>query len=90
MEAMKVFEVEDGAMYWVAAPDLQSAVLAMSQCYADTGDGWPEDYFRIDEVFPKRAKEIEIKDDGTDTKHSAWALAQECTKAQVLGCSEWP
>jgi hypothetical protein len=84
---MRVYEVDDGAAYWVAAPDLKGAVSVMSALYDD--HGWP-DSFTIDEMFEGYARKVMIQDEDTRARDSAWVLAQKASKAEVLGCSEWP
>lgn len=94
MSKYRVFEIKDGATYWVAAPNAREAVEVYFKCLDDTGVG-PDDVeeFSVEEVRGDRAKKIEIVMDYGDPPILAAELARAAEASgepEVLGCSEWP
>lgn len=85
---MRVFEVDDGAIYFVAATGTREAVRLYWKALDDAGCGDDEAHLDVHEVTEDRARHITIN--ATDnTKQDAWTLAQQ-EGPGVLGCSEWP
>lgn len=87
---MQVYRLDTGgAVYWFAAKNLRGAVDAAFRCWEQEGSLSDVEDFEIELMHPERAKGVMISCED-DTDRSAWDLAQECTEAEVLGCSEWP
>lgn len=96
---MKLYEVNDGATYWVAARNAREAIDLMWQHYEEMGmlEEVEDSYFHVDPMSLERAEKLRIyHDDGQlwdgqrgeyDTLISCFKSAEE---ACILGCSEWP
>jgi len=91
---MRIYEVDVGARYWVAAPDLFSAFELMRKCWESEGseeDVRTSDSISIDELPEARIRSYRIRmDDDTSSVRSLWDVFQEVEQPEVLGCSEWP
>ncbi len=84
---MKVYEIDDGAIYFVAASDIREAVRFYWKIVDETGTSGDGNGFDAHEISDVRALHILINSDGR--QENAWALAQRDGPG-VLGCSEWP
>lgn len=91
---MKLYEVEVGATYWVAAENIQNAINAMWGCWEVEGsleDALTGDYLHIDEVSLKRAATLHFRDDCAEHAGRLMVdVAKECAGTEVIACSEWP
>lgn len=87
---MNVYMVDTGgARYWFASKNLRGAVDAAFRCWEQEGSLPDVEDFEIQHVLEPAARKMMITCED-DADRSAWDLAQECLKAEVLGCSEWP
>ncbi len=86
-DPVRVWELDDGATYWIAAPTLREALRLYFACLDLTGEGIT-DSLTIDEAFEGKSRTIEIVEDN-GTSVNAWDLARRDGPG-VLGCSEWP
>ena len=88
---MNLYECECGATYWVAAPDLKSATLALFAQWDDEGSvDDSDDGFEIERVPQARAEKLRFNgSDGLPVCSMAEEAARQ-TRATVIACSEWP
>ena len=85
-EAVRVFEVDDGATYWIAARSLREACA----CYwqgLDVSGGGEQGHLAIAEMTDKHAAKVMIRQDDGELK-SALACARTAGLG-LIGCSEW-
>jgi hypothetical protein len=88
-QQIRVYEVDDGAIYFVAAITIRHAIQLYFKTIDDTGCGDDDNSnLEIAEVAEQRARHITINVDD-ETQQDAWTLAQQ-EGPGVLGCSEWP
>ena len=85
---MKVYEIDDGSIYFVAATGIREAVKLYWKALDDTGGGDEDRHLNVYEVIEKRARHITINVND-ERQENAWTLAQQ-EGPGVLGCSEWP
>ena len=92
---MKVYKVEVGATYWVAAKNLRQVVDTVWQCWEEEGsleDAETGSSLSIEEVPEERARKIKIRDDNLGGERSLWDFVRdqaEKGESAVVGCSEW-
>lgn len=86
-QAMRVFVVDDGAKYWIAATGCFEAFDVYREHVCDE----PDDGFKIDELHEAAARKVTIHDDADAVTviRDAWSMAQAATEPTFLGCSEW-
>jgi len=82
---IRVWEIDDGALWWVAAETLPEAVSFYLVTIAESGDD-PED-LAVKPIANERAREIRIEM-GDEKKHTVWSIAMT-HGAGLIGCSEW-
>ena len=82
-----VYEVDDGATYWVAAESMKGAIDVMWQYYESAGT-LEENPFQIEQATAARADKSVIKTEEGVRSVSEWACAAK--EPTILGCSEWP
>lgn len=92
--ALKLYEVETGATYWVAARNLRQAVDTVWACWEaeDALEDVDESGFEIEPVVEERARKIKVRDDDVGGERTLWDFfrdQQETGDAQVIACSEW-
>lgn len=87
-DPMKVYEIDDGAIYFVAATGIREAIQLYWRGIDDSGSGGDDIHLDANEVTENRARHITINVDDK-RKQDAWTLAQQ-EGPGVLGCSEWP
>ncbi len=85
-----VFELDTGAQYWIAAPDIRAALKVVQEISRQ--EGWHEDVEEVSlsKLSTKAATEVQITLDapGQHTA-SAHSLAIQAEKPELIGCSEW-
>ena len=92
---MKVYEVEVGATYWVAAKNLRQAVDTVWRCWENEGSLADVDEggtLSVEEVSEERARKLKLTDDDGGGTRSLWDFVRDQTEKnepEVVGCSEW-
>lgn len=94
---LKGYALNDGATYWIAAPNASVAVATWEALgreldqVEEIADALTSG-ISIREMSPERMRQIVIADDGDrENRRSMWqALEQQGDTAAVLACSEWP
>lgn len=92
---MKIYEVEVGATYWVAAKNLRQALDTVWRCWE--GEDALEDVetggmLSIEEVSEERARKLKIRDNDLGGERSLWDFVRdrdEKDESAVVACSEW-
>lgn len=89
---LRVFEIDAGATYWVAAKDPAHAIALLAEMESD--DGSDEDFvwevsngIEVKEIPKEQWSTATLHDDGTGTRQP---LSFFLTGYGVFGCSEWP
>lgn len=88
---MKLWECDCGATYWVAAPNLRSAVDAMFQCWEAEGslEDMEDSGFSIESVPESRGVRLQLRNEDGSAM-TMWDAMKQAKQAEVLGCTEWP
>lgn len=88
-----LYEIEDGATYWVVANDKEDALRTITECEAQNGCTYvPWGGVAVRVLNRKQADEIRYHLDGEEESCSMWfayMLVRDFGSA-VLACSEWP
>lgn len=92
--ALKLYEVETGATYWIAARNLRQATDTAWNCWEQEGalEDIEDSGFQIEPVAEERARKINVRDDGTGGERTLWDFMrdqEEKGDAAVIACSEW-
>ncbi len=93
--AMKIYEADDGSIYFIVARNLREAIDVLWRSYEEDGSS---DYQReeleelsVFRISDEKARKILISDEDDQSKnHTTKELADAATEACVLGNSEWP
>ncbi len=91
---MRLFEADTGgAVYWIAAPSIPSAMAAMLECWKREGmDDDEIDEIKIHDItYAPRAQRLVIRSDGGNEPNLR--MLDEiavCFTPTVIACSEWP
>lgn len=85
---MKVYEIDDGAIYFVAATGIREAIRLYWRTVGETDTNDDDNGITAHEVAENRARHILINLED-ERQENAWTLAQ-AEGPGVLGCSEWP
>lgn len=92
---MKIYEVEVGATYWVAAKNMRQAVDTVWRCWEEESsleDVESGDSLSIETVTEERARKIKVRDDNLGGERSLWDFVRdqdEKGESAVVACSEW-
>ena len=91
MTEMHVYLVDDGASYWVAAPDIKTAVQTWMACIELGGEDLEDtDSFSIEKLSPSRVATLTLStEEGVKEPLEKARVACGSTPG-ALGCSEWP
>lgn len=92
---MKIYEVEVGATYWVAAKNMRQAIDTVWRCWEEESaleDVETGETLSIDTVSEERARKIKVRDDNLGGERSLWDFVRdqdEKGESAVVACSEW-
>ena len=90
---MKLYEIEVGATYWVAAENIREALTVLWDWWENEGcveDARDCGYLHIDEVPEKKSEKLRFREDGEKNAGRLMIdAAKECEQPEVIACSEW-
>lgn len=91
--AMKIYEIDTGATYYVVAENLQQALDTVFRCWEEEGsleDAEGSELF-VKPVSEEKARKVKIQmDDEAGSQRLLWDLLRDAEKPEVVACSEWP
>jgi len=93
---MKIYEVDVGVEYWVAAKNYREAIDTVWRCWEAESlleeiEG--EDGISFSVISEERARKMKVRDDELGGERSMWDFLrdqEEKGSAAVIACSEWP